>query len=388
MKILSINSGSASLKFKLFEMPEEKVLVSGIFDRIGKEDSFYVINNNKVHKEISNYTEVINILMVELIKMNVIASKEEIKAIGHRIVHGGPHFTKSEFINDEVIAEIERCISFAPLHNGAHLQGIRAFMEMLPQTSNVAVFDTAFNQTIDLENYLYAVPYEWYEKYYIRKYGFHGISYNYLTNRMSEILGKKDIKLILCHLGNGASLAAVKNGKVVASSMGFSPSTGLIMGNRAGEFDFTAIPYLMKEADMGVEEVVYNLNYKSGLLGISGISNDMRDIEEEISKNNPRALLAQDMFVNKIVSYIAQYYVQLEGIDALCFSAGIGENSSNLRKKILDKLKILGIVINEDKNKINGSETLISDDNSQIPVYVLPTNEEIMIARDTYNLIK
>jgi len=386
MKILSVNSGSSSLKFKLFEMPEEKLITSGVFEKIGENGSFYVMDTNKYCLNIETHKDAIKILFDELIKNKFIDKLEDIKAVGHRVVHGGAYFTKSVIVDSKVKAEIERCIPLAPLHNSANLDGILAFEKAAPNTKNVVVFDTAFNQTMEKENYLYAVPYEWYEKYQIRKYGFHGISYNYLTNRLNEILKKQDTKLIICHLGNGASVAAIKNGKVVENSMGFSPSSGLMMGTRAGDIDFTVIPYLMEKACKNLDEIIHDLNYESGLLGLSGISNDSREIEKALE--NERARLAYDIYIDKIVSYIAKYYVKLEGVDAICFSAGVGQRSPYVRKEIMKRLKILGVELSENRNKYTDKEVLISSPNSKIRVYVLPTNEELLIARDTYNLIK
>lgn len=388
MKILSVNSGSSSLKFKLFEMPEERVITSGIFERIGEKQSFYKIDNVKKDIFIKNYKDAINILFDELIKKNKINDLSEIKAIGHRIVHGGPHFTEPVLIDETVLDEIEKCIPLAPLHDAPSLDVIKSFITKMPNVKNIAVFDTSFNQTIEKKDYLYAVPYEWYEKYGIRKYGFHGISYKYLTDRLTEILNKKDLKLIICHLGNGASVAAIKNGKVIANSMGFSPSTGLIMGSRAGDFDFMAIPYLMEKTNMKLDDVLHALNHESGLLGISEISNDSRDIEKAIQTGNEKALLARDMYIDKVVSYIASYYFKLKGVDAICFSAGIGQKSPYVRKLITDRLDIIGVKISDNRNKYIDKEVLISTADSKIPIYVLPTNEELMIARETYELVR
>jgi len=386
MKILSVNSGSSSLKFKLFEMPEEKLITSGVFEKIGEKESFYIIDTNKYSLNIETHKDAIKILFDELIKNKIINNLDDIKAVGHRVVHGGAYFTKSAIVDSKVKNEIEKCIPLAPLHNSANLDGILAFEKASPNTKNVVVFDTSFNQTMEKENYLYAVPYEWYEKYQVRKYGFHGISYNYLTNRLNEILKKEDTKLIICHLGNGASVAAIKNGKVIDNSMGFSPSSGLMMGSRAGDIDFTVIPYLMEKSGKKLDEIIHDLNYESGLLGLSGISNDSREIEKNLSFE--RAKLAYDIYIDKIVSYIAKYYVKLEGADAICFSAGVGQRSPYVRKEIMKKLKVLGVELSENRNKYTDKEVLISSPNSKIKVYVLPTNEELLIAREAYNLVK
>jgi acetate kinase len=388
MKVLAVNSGSSSLKFKLFEMPSEKVITYGIFERIGEAKSFYKVEDEVYNCKIKNHKEAIKILMEELINKKIINSLEEIEAIGHRVVHGGDNNSKSTIINSEVIKDIFKCIPLAPLHNPANLEGIKAFIKVLPKAKHVAVFDTAFNTSMAKEDYLYGVPYEWNEKYKVRKYGFHGISYNYLTLRLNQILGRSNTKLIICHLGNGASVAAIKNGKVVSNSMGFSPSSGLVMGSRAGDIDFMIIPYLMKEYHLSFHEIINSLNNDSGLLGISGISNDSRDIEEEIKNGNERAILARDIYIDRVVSYIASSYVKLGGADAICFSAGIGSKSDYARKQIISKLKVLGIKLNDSRNKINNKEVLISTSDSKVPVFVLPTNEELMISRDTYNLVK
>ena len=388
MKILSVNSGSSSLKFKLFEMPEEKVITSGIFERIGEKQSFYKIDNVKKEIFIETHKDAINILFDELLESKKINELNEIEAVGHRVVHGGHSFTKSILVDNEVIKQIEKCIPLAPLHNEANLDGIKAFINKNKTIKNVAVFDTAFNQTIEKKDYLYAVPYEWNEKYDIRKYGFHGISYKYLTDRLTKILNKKDSKLIICHLGNGASIAAIKNGKIIANSMGFSPNSGLVMGSRAGDFDTTAIPHLMEEANMSLEDIIYFLNHESGILGISGISNDSRDIEKEIEKGNERAILARDIYIDRVINYIAMYYFKLGGVDAICFSGGMGQKSPYVRKCITDKLNIIGVKISENRNKYINDEVLISTIDSKIKVYVIPTDEELMIARDTYELVK
>lgn len=390
MKILSVNAGSSSLKFQMYEMPEEKVLISGVFERIGIENSFYTIklNGEKIKKEVvlSNHTDAVKILTNELLENNIVSDLSEIKAIGHRMVHGGEKYASSVLLTEDVIKTVEELSDLAPLHNPANLVGVRAFKEVIPSAVAVGVFDTAFHQTMEEENFLYPVPYEWYKEYGVRKYGFHGTSHKYVSEKMASILGKDETKIITCHIGNGGSLAAVKNGKCIDTSMGFTPNAGIIMGSRSGDIDASLIPYVMKKTGMSINEIDNALNKKSGLLGISGISSDSRDIETGIKEGNTRCLLAQEMYVNKIVKYIAEYYVELGGADAIVFTAGVGENSISTRKQIVDKLACLGIKLDEERNNVRGEVSLISTDDSSVKVYVIPTDEEVMIARDTYNL--
>ena len=392
MKILSVNAGSSSLKFTLFEMPEEKELISGVFERIGIENSFYTIklNGEKIKKEavLRSHTDAVKILTQELLDNNIVEDLSEIKAIGHRMVHGGEKYASSVLLTDEVIKTVEELSDLAPLHNPANLVGVRAFMEVIPDAVSVGVFDTAFHQTMEEDKYLYPVPYEWYEDYGVRKYGFHGTSHKYVSQKMAEILGKSDAKIITCHIGNGGSLAAVKDGKCIDTSMGFTPNAGIIMGSRSGDIDASLIPYVMKKSGMSISDIDTALNKKSGLLGISGVSSDSRDIEDGIKSGNSRCELAQKMYVDKIVNYIAMYYVELGGADAIVFTAGVGENSISTRKQIVEKLDCLGIKLDEERNNVRGKEALISSDDSKVLVYVIPTNEELMIATDTYNLAK
>ena len=392
MKILSVNAGSSSLKFTLFEMPEEKELISGVFERIGIENSFYTIklNGEKIKKEavLANHTDAVKILTQELLDNNIVEDLSEIKAIGHRMVHGGEKYASSVLLTDEVIKTVEELSDLAPLHNPANLVGVRAFMEVIPDAVSVGVFDTAFHQTMEEDKYLYPVPYEWYEDYGVRKYGFHGTSHKYVSQKMAEILGKSDAKIITCHIGNGGSLAAVKDGKCIDTSMGFTPNAGIIMGSRSGDIDASLIPYVMKKSGMSISDIDTALNKKSGLLGISGVSSDSRDIEDGIKSGNSRCELAQKMYVDKIVNYIAMYYVELGGADAIVFTAGVGENSISTRKQIVEKLDCLGIKLDEERNNVRGKEALISSDDSKVLVYVISTNEELMIATDTYNLAK
>ena len=392
MKILSVNAGSSSLKFQMYEMPEEKVLISGVFERIGINDSFYTIkiNGEKIKKEavLNNHEDAVNILIEELFDNKVIETLEEIEGVGHRVVHGGSKYSSSVVINEDVVDTIESLFDLAPLHNPANLLAIKAFQKSLPEVSQVAVFDTSFQQTMEEVDYIYPVPYEWFEKYGIRKYGFHGISHNYLANRMSEILGKDEFRLITCHLGGGCSIEAIKDGKCVDASLGFSPNAGLMMGTRSGDIDSQIIPFVMNKSGKSLEEVMNDLTKKSGFLGVSGVSSDSRDIEDGVNNGDERCILAQKMFVNRCIDYIAKYYVKLGGVDAICFAAGLGENSITTRKQIIDGLKALGIKLDDERNNVRGKETLISSDDSTVPVWIIPTDEEVMIARDTYNFVK
>lgn len=391
MKILSVNAGSSSLKFTGFEMPEERVLISGVFERIGLNNSFYTIklNGKKIKKEVelSNHTVAFELLMKELLDNNIVASLDEIKGVGHRVVQGGTYFDKTVVIDEEVISKIEELADLAPLHNPPAVVGIRAAMEVMPDAVQTAVFDTAFHQTMDEAEYMYAVPYEWYTKYGVRKYGAHGTSHKYVALRMNEILGRDDTKLITCHIGNGASISAVKDGKCVDTSMGLTPNAGLIMGTRCGDMDATVVTYMMDKLGVSAREMDTILNKQSGVLALSGVSSDSRDIEDGIKAGNERCILAQEMYVKRVVEYISKYYVLLGGCDAIIFTAGIGENSIMTREQIIDKLEVLGIKLDRDANNVRGEEKRISTDDSSIPVYIIPTNEELMIARDTFELV-
>ena len=392
MIILSINAGSSSLKFTGFDMPSEKVLISGVFERIGIDGSFYTIkiNGEKIKKEASlnSHEDAVRILTEELINYNVVKSLSEIKGVGHRVVHGGSKYANSLVVDDVVTNTIRELAHLAPLHNPANVMGIEAFKEYIPEAPNVAVFDTGFPQSMPKESYTYAIPYEWTEKYGARKYGFHGISHEYLTEFMKKELGKEDVNLITCHLGNGSSIFAIKEGKCFDTSLGFSTNSGLVMGTRCGDVDTFMIPYLMKETGMSFEEVVNVLNKQSGLLGVSGVSSDSRDIEDGIKEGNERCILAQKLFVNRAVGYIAKLWCELKEVDAICFAGGIGENSIMTRKQIIEELSPLGIVLDEEANDVRGEFRLITKEGSKIPCYIVPTDEEVMIARDTYNLIK
>ncbi len=390
MKILSVNAGSSSLKFQVYEMPEEEVLISGVFERIGIGNSFYTIkiNGEKIKKEINldNHEQAFKILVDELIENKIVNDLNEIAGVGHRIVQGGESFNKSVVIDDDVIAKIKEYTPLAPLHNPAGISGILASKNVIPNAIQVAVFDTAFHTTMEEENYLYALPKSFYKDYGIRKYGYHGTSHKYVSMRMNEILGRDDTKLITCHIGNGGSISAVKNGKCIDTSMGLTPNAGLIMGSRSGDIDATIVLYLEKQG-LSADEIDDILNKKSGLLGISGVSSDSRDIEDGIKENNKDCILAQKMYVKKIVEYIAKYYVELGGCDAIVFTAGVGENSTSTRKDVIDSLAVLGIKIDDERNNVRGKEAKISSDDSSVLCYVIPTDEEVMIARDTYSFI-
>ena len=392
MKILSVNAGSSSLKFTLFEMPEEKEIISGVFERIGEETSLYSIkiNGEKIKKDcvLKNHEEAVKILTEELINYNVIKNLHEIGGVGHRVVHGGDKYADSVIITEDVTNTIRNLFHLAPLHNPSNLMGIEAFQEFIPDTKEVAVFDTGFHQTMPKENYMYAAPYEWYEKYGVRRYAYHGISHQYITEYMQNYLGKKDVNLITCHLGGGCSMYSIKDGKCFDTSMSFSTNSGLIMGTRSGDIDAFIVPYVMKESGMTMEEVLDSLNKKGGLLGVSGISNDSRDIEEGVESGNERCILAKELFTNRLVGYIGKLAIFMDKIDAICFTGGIGENSSMTRKDIINKLSKLGIVLDEEANNTRGKFTLITKEESKIPCYIVPTNEELMIAKDTYNLVK
>ena len=392
MKILSVNAGSSSLKFQLYEMPNEEVLISGVFERIGIENSFYTIklNGEKIKKEVKlpNHKVAFEILVNELIDNAVIKSCDEVKAIGHRTVQGGEKYDHTVVIDDEVINDMVKYSPLAPLHNPAAITGIKAAMEVFKDALQTAVFDTAFHATIDKVNYMYPVPYEWYTNYGVRKYGMHGTSHRFVSMRINEILGSTDTKIITCHIGNGASVSAVMNGKCIDTSMGLTPNAGVMMGSRCGDIDCSIVPYIMEQTGMTTKEVDNALNKKSGLLGISGVSSDSRDIEDGIKEGNEMCRLAQDMYVRRIINYISMYYVEMGGADAICFTAGVGENSIATRKQIVDGLSALGIKLDEEANNVRGKETLISTTDSKVKCYIIPTDEELMIARDTYELTK
>ena len=391
MKILSVNAGSSSLKFTLIELPSREVLASGLFEKIGMDGSKYTIkyHGEKYEKdaELKDHSVAVSILIDELINYGIVSSLEEIEGVGHRILHGGAEFTKSILLDDDVIERISKYNELGPLHNPANLMGVKAFMKVLPNVPNVGVFDTTFHQTMNEIEFLYPVPYEWYQKYGVRKYGFHGTSHRFIYKTISEYLKRDDLKVISCHIGNGGSLCAIDSGRVVDTTMGFTPLAGLMMGSRSGDIDPSIIPFVMKKTGETAEEVINDLNKKSGLLGISGVSSDSRDIEAAANEGNERAILAQEMYAQKVANFIAMYNNLLNGADVITLTAGVGENSKKMRKMIIDRVQSLGIELDNEKNNVRGEFKLISSEASKIPVYVIPTNEELMIALDTMELI-
>ena len=397
MKILCVNAGSSSLKFQLFEMPEEKCLISGYIEKIGLEDCFWTtkVNGEKIKgaKYLKNHTEAVEVLIEELLKHKVVESMDEIKAVGHRVLHGGEKYSDSVLIDEEVIQSIKDLTKLGPLHLPGNLAGIEAMMEALPGVPMVAVYDTAFHQTMPKKNFLYPVPMSWYTEYGVRKYGFHGTSHKYITGKMKEKLGKEDVNLIICHIGSGASISAVKEGKCYDTTMGLTPLDGLMMGTRSGAIDPSVIEYVCGETGKTVAEVTNDLNKKSGLLGVAGFS-DSRDVENAAAEGNEDAALAIEMYNDRIAKYIAQYYIELEGkVDSIVFTAGVGENGREARLDIMKRLAPLGIKIDEAVNDNiasykDVSEGVISTEDSSVRVEVVPTNEEIMIIKDTYELTK
>ena len=398
MKVLVINCGSSSLKYQLIDMATEESLAQGLVERIGIEGSVLtqkVEGKDKyiVKEEMKDHKDAIRLVLAALVDENngVIKSMDEISAVGHRVVHGGEKYKESVVINEEVKANIEECFKLAPLHNPANMIGIKACEELMPNTPMVAVFDTAFHGTMPEDAYLYALPYELYEKHGIRKYGFHGTSHKYVSQTCAEVMGRdiKDLKIITCHLGNGASLCAVKNGVSVDTSMGFTPLEGLAMGTRCGNIDPAIVTFLMKEEGLSVDEVNDLLNKKSGVLGISGISSDFRDIEDAaFNKDDRRAKLALKIFEYKIRTTIGAYAAAMGGVDAIVFTAGVGENGPETREKCLEGLEFLGVEIDKEANNVRGKVREISKAGCKVKAFVIPTNEELVIARDTLELIK
>lgn len=390
-KVLAINAGSSTLKFKLFAMPDELVLTEGKVDRIGTPDADFtiIVDGQKLKKKVEAPTarEAVQFVLDALVKEGIIASIDEIHGVGHRVVHGGEYFKDSTPINGEVIEKIDELSELAPLHNPANLAGINAFQEVLPNVTNVAVFDTSFHQQMPEQSYLYGVPMEWYKKYRIRKYGFHGISHKFVSTRVQQLINKKDAKVIVCHLGSGASICAVDGDHSIDTTMGFGPLAGLIMGTRCGDIDVTIISYIMKKTGKSLEEIEFDLNNKSGFLGISELSNDSRDIEDGIKNGHPGCRLAQDIFNRRVINYIAAYHVLLQGADAIAFTAGIGEMSPQTREEVIRELEVLGFKLDDKLNDVYGKERCISAKGSKIPIFVIPTNEEIMIARDVMRFL-
>lgn len=395
MNILVINCGSSSLKFQLIDSESEQVLAKGLCERIGI-DGRLVYESKKVEKReteasMSTHTEAVRMVLDALVdkEIGAIRSLDEIGAVGHRVTHGGESFTSSVVITDEVIKAIDEFSELAPLHNPANLIGIRACKELMPNVPMVAVFDTAFHQTMPKKAYIYAIPYHLYEKYKIRKYGFHGTSHRYVSQRAAKILQKPydSLKMIVCHLGNGASVCAVQNGKSVDTSMGLTPLEGLVMGTRSGDVDPSLIEYIAHKEGNDIEQVMNILNKQSGVFGISGVSSDFRDIEAAANEGNEQAALAQDVFCYHVAKYIGSYVAVMNGVDAICFTAGLGENSSSIRSKICDYLGYLGVELDEEMNKKRGEELVITKPDSRVKVLVIPTNEELAIARDTAELV-
>lgn len=396
MKILVINCGSSSLKYQLFNMENEEVMVKGLVERIGIEGSRLVQKNNGdefvIEQAMENHTQAVSHVFDALIdsENGVIDSLEEIDAVGHRFVHGGEKMTKSALITDEVKDAINEAAKFAPLHNPANLMGLKACEELLPNVPNVAVFDTAFHQTMPAKTYLYGIDYKYYEEDAIRKYGFHGTSHNYITNRAADLLEKsvEDTNIISAHLGNGSSITAVKNGKSFDTTMGLTPLEGLVMGTRSGDLDPAVVTYIEEKDGVSADEMNNILNKKSGVLGVSGVSSDFRDLEDAAKNGNERAQVALDMFTTRTKRYIAGYMAELENVDAIVFTGGIGENSIEMREDILKGFEQFGIKIDPETNNIRGGEHVISTADSKVKVMVIATNEELMIARDTQDLVK
>ena len=397
MKVLVINCGSSSLKYQLIDMETENSLAQGLVERIGIEGSVLtqkVEGKDKyiVKTPMKNHKEAIEIVLKALVddEHGVIKSMDEITAVGHRVVHGGEKYASSVLITEEVKKSIEECYKLAPLHNPPNMIGIEACEELMPNTPMVAVFDTAFHQTMPKEAFLYALPYELYSENGIRKYGFHGTSHMYVSNKVAEVMGKdiKDLKIVTCHLGNGASLCAVKNGVSIDTTMGFTPLDGIVMGTRSGSIDPAIVLYLLNELKYSAEDVNTLLNKKSGVLGISGVSSDFRDIEDAAAKGDERAILALDIYHYRIRTQIGAYAAAMGGVDAIVFTAGVGENGPETREACLEGLEFLGVKVDKEKNNVRGKVREISTEDSTVKAFVIPTNEELVIARDTKNLVK
>ncbi len=396
MKVLVVNCGSSSLKYQVLEMPSEELLCKGLVERIGIEGS--VIKHEKIGMDkyvlevpMKNHEDALGHVIDAILDTDhgVAKSLEEIGAVGHRIVQGGEKFPKSVFIDDEVIKAVEGFTDLAPLHIPANLLGIRACKKLMPTTPMAGVFDTAFHQTMPAESYIYALPYEYYEKYSVRRYGFHGTSHKYVTLRAAEMLGKKveDVNLVTCHIGSGASCAAIKNGKCFDTSMGMTPLEGLVMGTRCGDIDAAILKYLADKENLSLADLDTIMNKKSGVLGISGVSSDMRDIDTAVAEGNKRAKIAYDVFIHRIKHYVGAYLAELGGADAIVFTAGVGENSASTRADVCKGLEALGIKLDSAANNVRGEEAILSTADSKIKVLLIPTNEEVMIARDTYEIV-
>ena len=396
-KIMAVNAGSSSIKFQLLEMPEEKVIASGVMERIGLAEGIFTLKYNGKKEEtnpvLPTHAEGVQLLLETLLNNGIVKSLDEISGVGHRVVQGGEYFKDSTLVDGPegtVVKKIAELADLAPLHNPAHIIGIKAFYKALPKVPEVVVFDTVFHQTMPEEAYMYATPYEWYEKYGIRKYGAHGTSHKFVSQRCAEIMGKKleDTKIIVCHLGNGASISAVEGGKCKDTSMGLTPLEGIPMGTRSGNLDPTVVSYICEKENKTAAEVVNILNKKSGYLGMSGRSNDARDVTQGMNDGDHRCKLTFDVQAKRIVDYIASYYVYMGGCDAICFTAGMGENLKHLRLNIAKRLGVLGVKIDEKLNDTFSDERIISTPDSKIKLYIIPTNEEVMIARDTVRVAK
>ncbi|MDQ0858073.1 acetate kinase [Bacillus sp. V2I10] len=393
-KVIAINAGSSSLKFQLFEMPAEDVLTAGLVERIGLEQAVFTIsvNGEKITEttDIPDHAVAVKILLSKLTELGIIGSLDEIEGIGHRVVHGGEKFDDSVLITPETLKEIDELSELAPLHNPANVVGIKAFKEVLPNVPAVAVFDTAFHQTMPEQSFLYSLPYEYYEKFGIRKYGFHGTSHKYVSERAAELLGRpiEQLRLISCHLGNGASIAAIEGGKSIDTSMGFTPLAGVAMGTRSGNIDPALIPFIMEKTGHSAIEVLDILNKKSGLLGISGLSSDLRDITKAAEEGNDRARTSLEVFASRIHKYIGSYAARMSGVDAIIFTAGIGENSIDIRERVLRGLEFMGVYWDPALNQVRGEEAFVSYPHSPVKVIIIPTNEEVMIARDVERIAK
>lgn len=394
MKILVLNCGSSSLKFQLINMDNNERMAKGNFERIGGMKTTLKLNVGGKKEDLlhiaRDYDEAIEFVLEVLLKpeYNLISSLDEIGAIGHRIVHGGEMFSKSVLINDEVIEEIEKCIDLAPLHNPAGVAGIKAARNVLPNVPMVAVFDTAFHQTMPAKAYIYQIPYRYYTSYKIRKYGFHGTSHRYVSQRISEILKRDDLKVINCHLGQGASICAIDSGKSIDTSMGLTPLAGIPMATRCGDIDPAIIPYIMKRDNLGPEDIEEILNKQSGAWGVSGVSSDFKDVEDGYNMKDQRSILTLDSQAYKIAQFIGQYVISLGGLDVLTFAGGVGENGVETRERVCKYLEPFGVKLDAKANKTRGKEMCISTDDSKVKIYVIPTNEELMIAKETYELIK
>ena len=393
MKIISVNAGSSSLKFKLFEMPQAQVLCEGVYERITQAmGSFkFTIQGETTKGELflPTHIEAVNDLLARLLADQVVTSLTEIQGVGHRVVHGGEAFSTSVEITADVLLAIQSVSDLAPLHNPANLTGIDSFTKALPHATQVAVFDTAFHQTMKEESFMYATPYEWYDTYKVRKYGFHGTSHLMVSQRGAELLGKRpdEVNVIVAHIGNGASVCAIEKGESVETSMGLTPLAGLPMGTRSGDIDPAIIQYIANKTGDSLDDVVNDLNKKSGFIGVSGISSDNRDLEQAAEAGNHRALLAMTLQNKAIADTMAQYIAYMKGVDAICFTAGLGENSPRLRKEVIDRLSYFGVTINNEANLVRGVESDITGKNSSIKVYIIPTNEELVIAKDTLQFI-